>query len=237
MPFPAQLRVELSPRRIEVELAAYLNRWYDQAVRKRTFDLDPLAREALEHVISRAFLAGKITAAREIRSPWQIVGNDSQVIQNMAWTFERDFERIMQDLRVHMVINGLPTPRSRMLNRFSLLAQMLTRKAYNKGKASEFKRSLTMQASVYSAAQYKWGGWFIFLVHPELSKTGVCDDCAQFAGVMSEDYDDLIAQTFEPPIHLNCYCEIVGRPTVPIVESQDRFKESWEQEQEAEQEA
>jgi hypothetical protein len=88
-----------------------------------------------------------------------------------------------------------------MLNRFSLLAQMLTWKAYNQGKKSEFKRSLTLQAEVYSGAQYKYPGFFMYRTAAD---EGVCDDCAPLSGVMSEDYDELIGETGEPPLHLNC---------------------------------
>ena len=232
MPFPHQLRVELTPRRIEAELSAYLTRWYDKAVRTKNFNLDSFAREALEHVISRAFLAGKITAAREIMSPWQIVGDDSLVIQNMAEQFENDFERIMRDLRTHLVFHGPQTPRSQILNRFNLLAATLTWKAYNQGKKSEFKRSLKLEAEIYKGAHYKYPGWFMFKTSAD-EKT--CDICAPFSGRMSEDYDELIAETGELPedFHPDCRCEIVGRPTVPIVERQERFRETSILEQQA----
>jgi hypothetical protein len=235
MPFPLNLRVELSPRRIEEELKAYLVRWFDRACRTRTYELDPLAREALEHVVSRAFLSGKIMAAREMSSPWQIVGDDSLVIQDISDQFKTDFQKIMQDLRLDLIMDGPPVQRSVIRMRFDALAQVLTWKAYNLGKASEFRRSVKQQAAVYAGAQYKYPGFFMLQT---MADDGVCDDCAPLAGLMYEDYDELITELDGgPPMHVNCRCEVVGRPTVPTVEKQDRFRETWQEEQAPIQEA
>jgi hypothetical protein len=239
MPFPYNLKVELTPRRIEAELAAYLHRWFDYAVRSKIFTLDWRAQEALEHVISRAFLAGKIQASRETRTPWQIIGDDSEQIEQLAKRFKADFEKIMQDLRYEIIFQGPPTPRTMILRRFDALAQMLTWKAYNLGKRSEFIHSLR-QAALFMGATYKYAGYFMFQTKADEK---VCEWCAPLSGTLYPDYDTLINTiqatlpanlSAEPPVHINCRCEIVSTPTVPTFEKQWRFVESWTEEQKQE---
>lgn len=228
MPFPYRMRIELTPRRIEAELAAYLHRWFDYAVRSQIFTLDWRAQEALEHVVSRAFLAGKIKASRETRTPWQIIGDDSEQIEELALKFKGDFEKIMQDLRYTIIFQGPPTPRTVILRRFDALAQMLTWKAYNIGKRSEFIHSLH-RAALFMGANYKYAGYFMFKTEAD---EAVCDECAPFAGTLYPDYDELISIIGdEPPLHVNCRCEIVSTPTVPTFEEQWDFVESWTEEQ------
>ncbi|MEM3017950.1 MAG: hypothetical protein QXO25_03620 [Candidatus Bathyarchaeia archaeon] len=221
--------IQLNPRKVEAELAAYLERWMRRAAREGKFQLDDLAREALEHIVSRAFLAGKVKASHETGTPWQIVGNDSSVIQETVAKFEDDFERIMRDAATTKILESRISWLE-VTRRLQILAQMLTWRSYNLGKRSEFKRS---SARLLLAAQrYKYGDYYMLQTAAD---DRVCGLCAPHAGLRVKDYDELVMEIGGvPPLHIYCRCEIIAIPTVPLVEKQDRFRERWEREQEEE---
>lgn len=219
------IKVELRPSRVEGELRSYFEKWIRQAHHTHTYLLDDLAKEAIEHVTSRAFLAGKIQAARETHTPWQIVGDDSRIIQRTAEQFEIDFEEIMHDIRLDLIVEGHADWQN-VGRRLEVTAQMLTWTAYNRGKASEFRRSIKPAfGSLLMAQRYKYDGLFMLLTQAD---ERVCEICAPYAGNLTEDYDSLVSDLGgEPPLHVSCRCEIVATPTVVTVKEQDRFRENW----------
>ena len=228
MPFPHNLRVELSPRRIEEELKAYLHRWFDQTSRTHVYKMDWLAQEALEHVVSRSFLAGKIAASRETRTPWQIIGDDGQLIEDLSLQFKADFEKTMQDLRLDVIVDGPPISRKDLWKRLDALSQMLTWKVYNQGKISEFNHSINQREkrqSRYSAdAARKYDQQFMVFTEAD---DRVCDECAPYAGLIVTDFNEILALFGGdyPPWHFNCRCQIVASPLFKDVQSQERFRE------------
>jgi len=228
LPFPNTLKVELSPRRIEEELKAYLNRWFEQTARTHIYKINPMAVEALEHVVSRAFLSGKIAAARETNTPWQIVGDDSEVIQQTSEQFVKDLEKIMHDLRLDVIVDGPPISRIKTERRFDALAQVLTWKAYRLGKKSEYTRSPSN--IVFMAQHYKYEGYYALIVRMDEKTCQTCIEASQFARmIMTQDYNtfaNAINWTDEG-YHINCRCEPVVTPTVKILKKQDRFRESF----------
>lgn len=223
------MSLELNPRKIEIELKKYLELWLRRAIRNKHFTLDDDAREALEHIVSRAFLAGKTKAAKELRSPWQIVGDDSRVIQETSKKFENDFTKIMREITTSTWIKE-QIDWNEVNNRLKIIAQMLTWTSYSLGKKSEFKRSL--KTDRFTAQRYKYQDYFMFQTQADEL---VCSICAPHAGNRSLDYDEMTMLIGgDPPLHIYCRCEIVAIPTVPVVERQDRFRERREREEEEE---
>lgn len=128
----------------------------------------------------------------------------------------------MQQTRIQLIVKG-STDWQQVFQRLGVVAQMLTWTAYNQGKASEFRRS-TNQNPPFMASIYKYDGQFMFQTAAD---DLVCDECAPYSGTMADTYDDLVAETDEPPLHINCRCELVATPTVPTVDQQQRFREAF----------
>src|SRR4030042_1435119 len=224
------VRLELRPRYLEAELQRYMDNWLRKKLRTKIFEIDDSAREAIEHVASRGFIAGKVKAARETETPWQIISNDSQIIEDLAVKYENDFEKIMHDTRIDIILDG-SSNWDRVRHRLNSLSQVLVWTAYRKGKASEYKRS----SSLFQAQRYKYEGQFYLLTAIDERVCVICMMAAdQSRLAMTTDYDmftNLIGWRDEG-YHIGCRCEIIATPTVKLVKEQDRFIErSFEEEE------
>lgn len=179
----------------------------------------------IHHVCFIAFISGKEKAADETDFDyWSIENNDLPILKTQQDRFTRNYFQILGEIEIaaHGASLGLKEIR-KYLRRIEAVIQMSVWTCYNKGKLALWDDPLfkRFQSGELSEGKLKFAGQYMFLTERD---DMVCQLCGPLSGETVEDPHSLE----EPPLHINCRCEIIAVPLAKLQSEQERFANKFD---------
>jgi hypothetical protein len=214
-----RLELRLGPRDIELltrrdlrELLLFAQRGQLWAKMKRIVEE---GERAIYHAVFVAFVVGKERAAREADIDyWALEDNDMPALKKTQEDYMRDFRALMAEVQRDVLLGKIGERVKHYIWRSELIAQQAVWRAYNRGKLALWDDEILHRRA--EEQRYKYRGKFMF-------KTAADDRVCRLCGPMSGRMADDPFEFPEPPLHVNCRCEIVAVPTVRLATKQQRF--------------